>query len=394
VGELADLPVDLLEVLRTRRSAKWRTYLGDVLPLTVAEMDFALAPCVAQALHAAVDLSDTGYGNGRIGLAESLAGFALRRWGWAIDPSQVTGVTDVGSGVVQVFRLLIRPGDTVVVNTPVYHPFFDWVADVGAKLRAAPLAHDVSGWHLDLDALESAFAERPSVYLLCNPHNPVGRVHRAEELTEVVRLAHQYGVTVISDEIHAPLVYDGFVFTPFLTLDGAAEVAVSVLSASKAWNLAALQCAVVVTAHPRMAEVVGRFSPDAMWRTGHFGVIAAIAAFDDGEPWLDQLLATLGRRRAQLGVLLDEHLPMIKWLPPEATYLAWLDCRAIGSGDEPRDRFLEKGRVALESGPHFGPDGSGFIRLNFATSTEIPEAAVNGMAQSLSDTGTALGRTN
>jgi cysteine-S-conjugate beta-lyase len=274
-----------------------------------------------------------------------------------------------------------------VFNTPVYHPFFDWVADVGAKLLPVPLAHDKSGWRLDLDGLESAFAERPSVYLLCNPHNPVGRVHDREELTEVVRLAHEYGVTVISDEIHAPLVFGGHMFTPMLTLDGAPEVAVSVLSASKAWNLAALQCAVIVTAGQRMAEVVGRFSPDVRWRTGHFGVIAGIAAFRDGEQWLDQLLVTLSHRRAQLGTLLSEHLPMIEWSPPEATYLAWLDCRAIGSGDEPRDLFLEKGRVALESGPHFGPDGDGFVRLNFATSTEILEAAIRRMARGISEQG-------
>jgi cystathionine beta-lyase len=293
----------------------------------------------------------------------------------------VTAVIDVGTGVVQLLRVLFEPGDTVVINTPVYPPFFDWVPEAGARLVEVPLAHADAGWRLDLSALERAFATGPAVYVLCNPHNPVGRAHSAEELEAVVGLAREYRVTIVSDEIHAPLVLPGATFTPLLCVPGAAELSVSVLSASKAWNLAGLKCAVLVTGSEVMASVVDRFPPDARWRTGHLGVIAAIAAFEEGEAWLDQLIVTLDRRRSELAALLTDRLPAIAWHPPEGTYLAWLDCRAMGVDGEPRDRFLERGRVALEPGLRFGAAGSGYVRLNFATSAPVLREAVDRMAR-------------
>jgi cysteine-S-conjugate beta-lyase len=381
-GAVADLPVDPLEVLRQRRSAKWRTYPADVLPLTVAEMDFALAAPVAEALHEAVGRSDAGYAVAVPGLGHALAGFAGRRWNWDLDPESVTAVTDVGVGVVELLRVLTSPGDAVVISPPVYPPFFDWVPEAGARLLEVPLACGADGWRLDLAALEAAFATHPAAYILCNPHNPVGRVHTAEELAALVRLARIYRVAIISNEIHAPVVLPGATFVPLLTVPGAAEVAVSVLSASKAWNLAGLKCAAVVTAAPRMAAVTGRFPSDTRWRYGHFGVIAAVAAFTAGEPWLDQLLATLDHRRVQLGDLLRQRLPLLTWHPPEATFLAWLNCAALGPDNQAQERFLEHGRVALEPGLRFGAAGSGYARLNFATSTDILDQATARMARS------------
>ena len=378
--EAPELPVDPLGVLRKRSSANWQTYPADVLPLTVAEMDFALAEPVAQALRGAVERSDTGYAMATPGLGRALAAFAASRWHWDIDPASVTGVTDVGVGVVELLRLLARPGDAVVISPPVYPPFFDWVPEAGARLLEVPLAHDGAGWRLDLAALEAAFATHPAACVLCNPHNPVGRVHTADELAALVRLARIYQVTLISDEIHGPLVLPGATFTPLLTVPGAAEVAVSVLSASKAWNLAGLKCAAVVTAAPRMAALADRLPPDTRWRIGHFGVLAAVAAFTDGGPWLDQLLATLDHRRALLADLLRQRLPMITWHPPEATFLAWLDCAALGPDNQARELFLDRGHVALEPGLRFGAAGRGHARLNFATSTDILDQATAQMA--------------
>ena len=372
--------MDPPEVLRKRRSAKWQTYPAGVLPLTVAEMDFALAAPVAEALHEAVERSDAGYAMAGPDLGRALADFAASRWNWDIDPMSVTAVLDVSVGVVELLRLLIRPGDAVVISPPVYPPFFDWVPEAGARLLEVPLAHDAAGWRLDLAALEAAFATHPAAYVLCNPHNPVGRAHAAGELAALVRLARIYQVAIISDEIHGPLVLPGATFTPLLAVPGAAEVAVSVLSASKAWNLAGLKCAAVVTAAPRMAAVVDRFPPDTRWRIGQFGVIAAVAAFTAGGPWLDQLLATLDRRRALLSDLLRQRLPMLTWHPPEATYLAWLNCAALGPDDQARERFLDHGHVALEPGLRFGAIGSGYARLNFATSTDILDQATARMA--------------
>jgi cystathionine beta-lyase len=380
----AELPVAPLSELRKRQSAKWRTYPDDVIPLFVAEMDYALAPPVRDALRAAVDASDTGYSAAVPELGRAVADFAAARWDWRVDPESVTAVTDVGVGVVEVLRVLTRPGDVVVVSPPVYPPFFDWAPEAGARLLEVPLAHTEDGYRLDLAALEAAFATHPAAYVLCNPHNPVGRVHDRDELAALARLARLYHVPIVSDEIHAPLVLPGAQFTPLLSVPGAADVAISVVSASKAFNLAGLKCAAVVTAAPAMAGVVGRFPPDARWRTGHLGVIATIAALRDGGDWLDQLLTTLAARRAQLGELLRERLPGITWHPPQATYLAWLDAAKLGPDNEPRELFLDRAKVALEPGLRFGAAGAGFLRLNFGTGPDVLDEATARMAAALS----------
>jgi cysteine-S-conjugate beta-lyase len=378
------LPVPPLDVLRERRSAKWRTFDADVLPLPVAEHDFELAPPVAEALRTAVELSDTGYAMAVPAVGEALAGFAAARWGWELDPVRVSPVADVGVGAVELLRVLTRPGDRVAISPPVYPPFFRWVPEAGATVVEVPLASTDDGWRLDLAGLERAFAEeRPAVYLLCSPHNPVGRVHSPDELAALVELARRYDVVLVSDEIHAPLVLPGATFTPLLTVPGAADVTIALLSASKAFNLAGLKCAAVVSASDRMAEAVDRLSLDLRWRVGHFGVLATVAAFTEGGEWLDRLVLTLDRRRAELGTLLAERLPAVRWTPPEATYLAWLDCRAAGAGDAPRNTCLERGRVALEPGTNFGRPGDGHVRLNLGTSAEILDEAVARMARAL-----------
>lgn len=380
----APLVAESLMSLRRRRSAKWRMYAPDVLPLTIAEMDFALAPPIRDVLHEAVERSDTGYAVDMPDLGNAISAFAHSRWGWSISSQSVRAVADVGVGTAELLRLLCRPGDSVVINPPVYASFYQWIAETGTRLVEVPLAQDDSGmWRLDLDALHDAFKQRPAVYLLCNPHNPVGRVHDFAELEAVVRMAHKYGVRIISDEVHGPLVFPGAEFTPVLTVPGAADIAFSVLSASKAWNLAGLKCAAVITAAPATRRTVMALPADSRWRTGHWGVLAAVAAFTLGEPWLNALLVTLDMRRRELGELLAEHLPEIRWQPPQATFLAWLDCRLVGHGQLPRDTFLDLGRVALEPGTWFGPQGSGYVRLNFATSSDILNDAVNRMAFAL-----------
>jgi cysteine-S-conjugate beta-lyase len=378
-----DVVVPPLAELRRRRSAKWRTYPADVLPLTVAESDVELAPPVRAALRAAIDRSDTGYSMAEPDLGRALAGFAGDRWGWDIDPGSVVAVTDVGVGVVQLLRGLTRPGDVVAFSPPVYPPFFDWVPEAGARTLEVPLRHGAGGWRLDLDALERAFAGHPSVYVLCNPHNPVGRAHTGDELAALVDLARAYRITLVSDEIHSPLVLPGAEFTPLLSVPGAAEIAVSLLSASKAWNLAGLKCASVVTASDTMRRVVEGFPPDVRWRTGHLGVLASVAAYTEGGPWLDALLTMLGERRAQLDGLLRDRLPELRWHAPEATYLAWLDCSRLGTGADLRERFLERGRVALEPGAQYGRAGKDHVRLNFGTGAAILDEAVERMAKAL-----------
>ena len=202
------------------------------------------------------------------------------------------------------------------------------------------------------------------------PHNPVGRVHTADELAALVRLARIYRVALVSDEIHGPLVLPGATFTPLLTVPGAATSPSPCCPPARRGTWPRLKCAAVVTAASRMAAATDRFPPDTKWRGGHFGVLATVAAYTEGEPWLDRLLATLDHRRTLLATLLRDRLPEVAWHPPEATFLAWLDCSALGPDDEARDRFLARGRVALEPGLRFGAAGRGYARLNFATSAE------------------------
>ncbi|WP_171162855.1 MalY/PatB family protein [Streptomyces sp. I05A-00742] len=378
---MGHLSIPPLPELRKRRSAKWRTFDDDVLPLPVAEMDFPLAEPVARALHEAVDRSDTGYAAPTPELARAVSGYARRSWGWEVDVEHVRTVVDVGMAVVEVLRRIVAPGDRVVVSPPVYEPFAWWVREVGGQVVEAPLADGPEGPRLDPEALERAFADQAVAYLLCNPHNPVGRVHGREELATVARLADRYGVYVLSDEIHAPLVLPGAEFVPFLDVsEEARRWGFSFLSASKGWNLAGLKAATVVTADPAPKRIVDRLSPHSLYRTGHFGVLATVAAFEEGGPWLDGVLDALDHNRKLLDELLTDLLPGVHCRRPEAGFLAWVDFRALDWGEDPAERVLSDARVALNSGLRYGPSGAGFARLNFGCSPDVLTEAVTRIA--------------
>ncbi|MGA4731852.1 MalY/PatB family protein [Micromonospora taraxaci] len=366
--------------LRQRTSLKWREYPDDVLPLWVAEMDVPLAEPVARAITDAVARGDTGYTAGTA-YPQALAEFAHRRWGWdGLAVERTTLVPDVMHGVVEALRLLTDVGDAVVVNCPVYPPFYDFVTHAGRRIVEAPLGEDL---RIDLGALEDAFRQaraggRPAAYLLCNPHNPTGVLHTAAELAAVASLADQHGVRVVADEIHAPVVIGGAQFMPYLSVPGA-ENGLSLMSASKGWNLAGLRGAMLI-AGPAAAGDLARVPFEASVSTSHLGVIAHTAAFRDGGEWLDAVLTGLDDNRRLLAALLAEHLPVVRYQPGQATYLAWLDCRALGLGDDPASVFLDRGRVALNPGTAFGTGGDGHVRLNLATAPELITEAVRRMA--------------
>ena len=374
-----------LELLRLRHSAKWVKYPPDVLPAWVAEMDFALALPIREVLLAAVSRDDTGYPDAAK-LGPSFARFTSERFGWEVDPERVRLVADIMSGVIELLRVLTAPGDGVVINPPVYPPFFLAIRELGREVVEVPLERAANGWKLDLEALEAVFAAGAArAYLMSQPHNPTGTSFERAELEAVARLASDHGVTVVSDEVHAPMTMPGATHVPYLAVAGAQADGLTVASASKAWNLAGLKCAVIVSASAEMHERLEEKLPKHLaYHAGHLGVLATIAAFDQGGEWLDALVAHLDRNRVFLAELLADLLPAVGYVPPQAGYLAWLDCRELGLGDDPSEAFLERGRVALGSGPTFGEPGRGFARLNFGTSSALVEDAVRRMASVIS----------
>lgn len=366
------------EQLRARSSVKYQQYDADVLPLWVAEMDCTLAPPIEARLAEAVRLGDTGYPTMDRQLPDALASYAADAWDWSIDPAQVHPAADVGVAVTELLRHNIEPGDQVVVCSPVYPPFYIWTGEVRSQLVDVPLLREDDGWQLDLDGLRRAFAAGARAFLLCNPANPVGRAWSRAELTAVADLAAEYDVLVIADEIHAPLALAGAAFVPFLTVsDAAREVGVSVLAASKGWNLAGLKCAQIVSAGDRMHDAVRRIHVHTFESVGHLGLLASVVAWNDGGPWLRQAVAELSANRDLLGGLVAEHLPEARYIAPQATYLGWLDLTAYGWGDSPNQRILRQARVALNAGPRFGPQtGRGCARINFACSPAVLTEAV------------------
>ncbi|MET7287949.1 aminotransferase class I/II-fold pyridoxal phosphate-dependent enzyme [Streptomyces sp. NPDC005573] len=369
-----------LDRLRRRTSMKWRTYPEDVLPLWVAEMDVPIAGPVVRAVTDALALGDTGYPAGTA-YAEALAGFAAGRWNWdGVAVERTALVPDVMLGAVEMLKLVTGPGEPVIVNSPVYPPFYQFITHMDRQVVEVPLG---AGLRIDLDVLEEAFRTATAgggraAFLLCSPHNPTGTVHTAAELAAVADLAERYGVRVVADEVHAPLVSPAVTFVPYLSVPGAGR-GLSLMSASKGWNLPGLKAALALAA-PGAAADLGRLPEEVGHGPSHLGVLAHTAALNDAVDWLDALLPGIDDNRRLLTALLAEHLPGVRVHPAEATYLAWLDCRDLGLGDDPAQVFLERGRVALSSGIPFGTGGAGHVRLNLGTSPEILAEAVRRMS--------------
>ena len=364
-----DLRVPPLSELHQRRSDKWAGYDPDVIVATIAEMDFPIAAPIADALHATIDRHDVGYAPADISrLVEAFAGFADRRLGWTVDPAQAVLVPDVMVGALELARLLAGPSRAIAFATPAYPPFLAEPPYYGFAIREVPSRPDAS---LDLDALQAELAAGTRVLIVANPHNPTGRVLPKAELAQIAELSAAHDGWVIADEIHAPLTLPGRRHTPWLEVsDAARECGFALTSASKAFNLAGLKAALVVTAGDRTRRLAANLPPLSD-HAGLFGVIASEVAFTECDDWLNAVIQQLDANRTLLSRQLQRHLPAVVWTPPQATYLAWLDFRALGLGDATTDMLLARARVALSPGPHYGRSGAGFARLNFGTSPDL-----------------------
>ena len=372
--------------LQAKPGAKWHRHGPDRLAAWVADMDFPTPPAVAAALHRFVDAGDLGYPDwpGRASPLRPL--FAERmaaRFDWSPDPQHVREVCDVVQGLQWILHLATPVDSLVALHVPAYPPFLDTSSTMARPILPIPAERTASGWAFDHDRFAADLAAaggRCRALLLCNPQNPTGHVFTAAELERLAGLAEEHDLLVISDEIHADLVYPPATHVPIAALDPAiAARTVTLTSATKAFNIAGVRCAVAHLGSAPLRQAWEAQPQHLFGVVSSLGVEATRAAWEDGGDWLDALLVHLDRNRRLLGSLLAAQLPDVDYVPPEATYLAWLDLRALRLADPPHS-VLRDGGVVLSPGPDFGLHGEGFVRLNFATSAAILEALVARMA--------------
>lgn len=379
-----------LSHLQKRRSEKWRAFDPEILPMPFAVMDYELADPIKRVIADLINDSDAGYLGKIPELGKNYSGFAKEEWQWQIDPLDVKIAPDVGVAVIEVARTIVSPGDSIMINSPVYFNFFNWINELHCQPYDAPLLDpdtDNSFYRLDFEAIELGYRSGLKLHIICHPHNPVGALYTKEDLIQLATLAHRYGVIILSDEIHAPLVYKESTFTPFLaSCDLAKEVGIAFVSATKAFSFAGLKCAQYIAQSDRMRSYLKRVPLAVHSRASLYGAIATASAWKEGVDWLHEVVKSLDHSRKFLQDQIAEKLPNVGYLPPQAGYFGWLDMRKVFEEKEwssISDRLLSKGKIAVASGHLYGPTALGFIRMNFATSDEIVAEAVNRIQRAL-----------
>ena len=361
--------------LRSRSGGKWKKYPREVIPAFVADMDFKVAPGVQDALMMFTDIQDYGYGQvtDTIPLFEAFSTWMARRHDWQPDPALTHANTDVVQGLVATILAFSEPGDGIIAQTPIYPPFLLTIAGTGRRLVENPLVDNGTRFVVDVEGLKRAAAQA-SMILLCNPHNPTGRVLDRAELEAIATIAANHNLTIVADEIHADLVYPGATHIPMETIAAAAERTVTLTSATKGFNIAGLRTSIAHFGSPVLKDRFDKRLPlHLLGGPSRIGVAATIAAWSEAEAWLNDVMLYLDHNRQRV-TNWAAHANLGHY-PPEATYLAWMNCRRLDlpEGATPQQHFLEHGKVALSEGLDFGEPGQGHVRLNFATSAEILE---------------------
>jgi cystathionine beta-lyase len=373
--------------LRSRGGMKWTTPKAGEIGAFVAEMDFGAAPVILQALESELARTNFGYlpQTMEASLGEATAAWQRARYGWTVADEDVHSLSDVLKGLELSIKHFSRPGSPVILPTPAYMPFLIVPGYLGRDLIQVPMVNDNGYYTIDLDAIDAAFAAGGDLLVLCNPHNPVGRVYTPAEMLALSEVVARHGGRVFSDEIHAPLVYPGAQpHIPYASLsDLTAGHTLTATSASKAWNLPGLKCATMIVTNDADRETWASMGLFATHGASTLGVAANIAAYSGGGPWLAQVLDYLGCNRTLLAELVAERLPGVVFRPPDGTYLCWLDFRALELPVSPGDFVHERAGVVVNDGPTFGEGGAGFVRLNMATPRPILTEIVDRIAGAL-----------
>lgn len=372
--------------LRGLSGKKWRNYGADVLPAWVADMDFPVADPIREYLERMVATSDFGYPDDEESerLCRAFAGRAERRFGWVVDPTRIELMADVVQGILLCLQQYTQPGDGVIINTPIYPPFLTSTQSMARRVVRNPMLTGNDGFMLDTVGLAEIIDDRTRMYLLCNPHNPTGRVLRRAELEAIAELALRHDLVVIADEIHADLLYDGHRHIPFATLGP--EVAartITLTSATKSFNTAGLRLSIAVFGSAALQERFNAVPSRLRGGLNCFGAAVTRIAWEEGDAWLAELVDYLRGNRDLITRFLGERLSGVRYFPCESTFLAWLDCRGLGLERDPYSHFLERAGVALSDGRTFGDEGEGCVRLNFATPRVQLEEILERMSESI-----------
>jgi cystathionine beta-lyase len=355
---------------RGSNCAKWQVYGDDVLPMWVADMDFRSPPAVIEALQQRVAHGFFGYAMPPAELSDVICARLQERYGWAVTPEQIVYLPSIVSGLNAVCRAIGAPGDGVLMQTPAYPPFLKSPENHQLVAQTVDLRLERHGqtisYQTDFDALEAAITDRTRLFMLCNPHNPIGVAYTRAELTRMAEICERHDLVISSDEIHCDLLLGDTRHTPTASLaPEIAERCITLMSPSKTYNLPGLGCGFAIVSNPELRRRLNAACEGIVPHVNALGLTAALAAFRDGEEWLAELRAYLTANRDALVAYVTEQLPQIRTTVPQATYLAWFDCREAGIGEKPYQYFLEGAKVALSDGVMFGANGQGFVRLNF-----------------------------
>lgn len=381
---------------RNTRSIKWDAIgerfdlqqAEDVLPMWIADMDFKAPKAVIQAIQETIEHGVFGYSFVCEGCKDALQNWLSSRHNWSVQHEWMLTHHGVVPAIASVIETFTTAGDKILITPPVYPPFFQVPGHMNREVITCEMDEEDGQYSMNFEKFEAALQEDVKIFILCNPHNPGGIVWTKEVLLKMLDLCKQYGVLILSDEIHADLVFDGATHIPLASIAGdAQDQVITCVAPTKTFNLAGVQASFLIVSDEQLREkLVLNTEAHGQMNLSVFAAAAVKAAYEDGGPWLDELLETLSRNIDYVIEQFEEHLPTVHVKKPDATYLLWIDYRDTGlSEDEIMTRLLHKGKVALEPGSKYGEAGRGFLRMNIACPLSLVKDGVNRFIYALSN---------